>query len=366
MNDSVDVVVIGAGPAGASVALKLSEAWRVLLVDKREAPVNQIGESLIGAADSIISALGLLSKLKSGGHRISLGQASVWGREAADYRDSFLDPRGMGWRLDRPAFDRMLLQAAIDSGTRFLAPVQLLAIERASADASGWNVRIESAGEVQFVKCRFVVDATGRSASVGRAISGQRRVAADNLVCHYTRLRSSAVASDVENFSFVVSAPEGWWYLASLPSDEQIVAYHTDVPSARLSRTGDGFRSLLAQSKHLSARVKGAGFPAALAPKRASARSQWLNAPCGEGWCAVGDAAVAFDPLSSQGLFNALYTGLRGAEAIATWLDEGGGVGLQSYHQRIVAIRSAYANNLSLAYRLEQRYRENLFWQRRL
>jgi flavin-dependent dehydrogenase len=95
-----------------------------------------------------------------------------------------------------------------------------------------------------------------------------------------------------------------------------------------------------------------------------SARSQWLREPCGVDWCAVGDAAMAFDPLSSQGLFNALYTGFRGAQAVAARL-AGETAALAAYRDRLVLIRDAYARNRVGYYAQERRFRDQPFWQRR-
>ena len=48
-----------------------------------------------------------------------------------------------------------------------------------------------------------------------------------------------------------------------------------------------------------------------------------LDKPAGKGWLAVGDAASAYDPISSQGIHKALSDGLEAANAIAPWLDGG-------------------------------------------
>ena len=45
-------------------------------------------------------------------------------------------------------------------------------------------------------------------------------------------------------------------------------------------------------------------------------RSSWLEQPMGQSWVACGDALLAFDPIAGQGLFNAIYTGMKAAETI--------------------------------------------------
>jgi flavin-dependent dehydrogenase len=72
----------------------------------------------------------------------------------------------------------------------------------------------------------------------------------------------------------------------------------------------------------------------------------------------------AFDPLSSQGLLNALFTGLAGAEA-ADRIIAGNRRAAEEYAESIEAVWHAYRRHLSLWYGREQRWRSSLFWARR-
>jgi len=100
---------------------------------------------------------------------------------------------------------------------------------------------------------------------------------------------------------------------------------------------------------------------------RTDASGARLERFAGDGWLAVGDAALAFDPLSSQSLFDALYTGLRGAEAIAADLAGEGGApeARTAYAERLESVRAAYRRHLHLYYRAETRWRDRPFWARR-
>ncbi|MGW2088752.1 LodA/GoxA family CTQ-dependent oxidase [Streptomyces sp. NPDC001880] len=60
---------------------------------------------------------------------------------------------------------------------------------------------------------------------------------------------------------------------------------------------------------HVRLRAEPHGFTPSAVPRRAPAHSTHLDRVHGDGWIAAGDAAVAFDPLSSQGILTALYTG---------------------------------------------------------
>ena len=96
-----------------------------------------------------------------------------------------------------------------------------------------------------------------------------------------------------------------------------------------------------------------------------AAHGAMLDRPVGSSWLAVGDAALSFDPLSSQGLFNAIYTGLAGAESADRHLS-GDGSALGEYASRIASIRDAYQTHLSAWYGMERRWADQPFWRRRL
>ncbi|HEM8865895.1 TPA: hypothetical protein U2R11_003148 [Providencia stuartii] len=72
---------------------------------------------------------------------------------------------------------------------------------------------------------------------------------------------------------------------------------------------------------------------------------------------------MSFDPISSQGIYNAIYTGLRGAEAIKAVLTDNDHKLLTKYGLRIKSIRDAYSNEVSRYYQQETRWRNKEFWQ---
>ena len=79
---------------------------------------------------------------------------------------------------------------------------------------------------------------------------------------------------------------------------------------------------------------------------------------------AAGDAALAFDPLAAQGLFNAMYLGLAAAEATHRHL-AGDQTALADYGAEVSAIRQAYRARHAAWYQLETRWPDQPFWNRR-
>lgn len=123
-----------------------------------------------------------------------------------------------------------------------------------------------------------------------------------------------------DDYRTVIEAAEsGWFYTTQLPHHSRLVVYHTDGSdhTAKVARKLDGFLQLLQeQAPRISSLLQGPGYeildePGESYPKCTAACSSFLDPVWDENtqWCAIGDAAMAFDPLSSQGMLTALKTG---------------------------------------------------------
>lgn len=353
----VDVLIVGAGPAGACAALALAPLCRVLMVDRRAEPGGRIGEHLIPAARRLFTDLDLWDDFQAQGHAPCYGNRSCWGGEEILETDSLRDPDGPGWHLDRARFEGWLRARAVERGAAMVAPVGLL---RAAYDGAGWAVSLSTpAGDPIRLTARLMIDAGGRQAPVARAV-GRRPRALDRLVCAWVHGTGGATRGLTE----VASAPDGWWYTAPLPGGRRVLAFHTDAdltdgtPAHDPTRLAEAARDVPLLTAALD------GFRADGPTGFTAAHSAVLDDPAGDGWLAVGDAALAFDPLSSRGLFNALYTGLSGAEA-ADRLLSGEASAAADHRARLADVRDAYAGHLVHWYGQETRWPDRPFWARR-
>jgi flavin-dependent dehydrogenase len=94
-----------------------------------------------------------------------------------------------------------------------------------------------------------------------------------------------------------------------------------------------------------------------------AANSVTTRPVAGVQWLAIGDAALSFDPLAAQGIFNALYTGLAAAESIFQFLS-GATTDFTEYEQEIDSIGAAYQTHLQTWYGAETRWADAPFWKR--
>ncbi|MCA1552862.1 MAG: tryptophan 7-halogenase, partial [Chloroflexi bacterium] len=265
---------------------------------------------------------------------------------------------GHGWHLDRVRFDRMLRGIAEQSGARVVRGVGLRQAERQS---NGWALTCVGADAPQQVHAAFVVDATGRAASWARRL-GTRKRARDSLVAIIGLYHANAAVADTH--TLVEAVQDGWWYSANLPEGKLAVAYMTDadLKPHTCAQLPSFWADALARTTHTLARVKAGACDSQL--RICAANSYVLERVWGAGWLAVGDAAAAYDPLSSLGISTALLSAQTAAASIAAWVC-GDVAALHQYEQSVVQRFADFDRTRYTYYAREARWRSSKFWRRR-
>lgn len=361
-----DVAVIGGGPAGATAARTLAQSgYEVLLIEQQAAPTFKVGEALPPAARPLLQELGVLDRVQAGGHLPSYGIQAAWGGPAIQSTDFIRDPQGHGWHLDRAAFDAGLRAAARDAGVEVREGARVVAATHTAPDA--WRVTLAAATGPAEIHARRLIDCSGRAGWLARR-QGMPRRRDDRLLAFVTRFQptSPGAASDRDSRTLVEAGADGWWYTALLPGGARVVVYHTDARSgtSASARTATGYRDLLAGTTHVRDILATYGYQLADGPRATAANSARLAGFVGEGWIAAGDAALAFDPLSSQGIFTALYAGLHAARALDAHLRGDSGAPA-AYDRNLAAVYAAYLHHRTVYYRQEARWAGRPFWRRR-
>ncbi|MFD5297946.1 FAD-dependent monooxygenase [Streptomyces mutabilis] len=355
-----DVVVAGGGPAGAAAAITLARAGRSVLLADAGAGPPKTGESLVPAARLLLGDLGIDVRVLDADHRLCHANLSAWGSGRL-HRLSFLDdPHGHGWHLHRPAFDRLLRRRARDQGAHVVENVTVT--HPTAHPAGGWEVATRTGAATGTARCRWLIDATGRRAALA-ARYGARRVTYDRLIAVHLRLTPGE--TDAEEASLVEAVPDGWWHTAPHNPAHRLLTYFTDsdlVPAAPVApRT---LLDLLAATRHTAMRAQDRPPLPGAVPRRCAASTTRLHPVAGDHWIAAGDAAVTYDPLSSQGLLTALYSGLSAGRAVDAHL-RGDPDALTSYATGLRDTFRAYAHAHREIHRSETRWPDHTFWQRR-
>jgi len=358
--EKADVLVIGGGPAGCAVSLRLAHTGcRVILLERTAYQEFRPGESLPPAAVPRLEELSVWQQFADTKPEPAFGVESAWGTSDLDATAFLTNPSLNGWHVDRLRFDAMLNSAAEAAGARVYRNAKVTLIERLPNHA--WFATVASPqGELHFLSS-FIVDATGRAARVCAQLRIGRRTV-DSLVgigcVTFDKSFSGSMPSRVE------SHPLGWWYSAGLPDGGAIVIFFTDSDLCSgygLTRV-DGWRNTLAESIHTRERF---AWTIPNEPLRVfPVASHCLEAACEDSWLAVGDAVIGRDPLSSSGIDFALASAARGAGVISA-LANGDRTQLNAYNSAIRTDFDAYLNQRHAYYSMENRWIDSPFWQRR-
>jgi flavin-dependent dehydrogenase len=350
-----DVIVAGAGPAGLALALELSRApaLSVAVVDPARPSRMRLGETLSPDARPMLAHLGV-DAFAAGEHAPCQGVIAVWGSDDAHYNDFLYHPAGHGWRLDRERFDAALAAEARRRGVIRIEG-EIGSVVRQGKD---WEATIG----VMTLSARLIADAAGRPAPIARRL-GAKRIVADSLV-GMAGVFESTNAIVEERWAVIEARRDGWGYSAVLPDGRIAVVAMTDSDLAHSARLheADAWRAWIEELPRIRRRVAGATLVEG--PAAASSSSHRLDQMAGDGWLAAGDAATAFDPLSSQGITKALRSGIRAAQAIRERL-QGETRAFESYGDAEAAAYAAYLSARLDYYAMERRWSQEPFWKRR-
>lgn len=374
------MIVVGSGPAGAALACRLRPRYRVLVFESRRFSSKQtvtapsgnlskeappaIGESLPGCAKTLLLRFGLLDRFLADGHAERTAMVASWDSPESVWFDPLRDPNGPGWLLDRKRFDASLRAAALAAGAVLTEGCGRLEFNRCDGQ---WIVSAQ--GHVH--RAPVLIDASGRGSCISRRL-GLMRCQDDALHCLSIHL--PADVNDQDCTTRICADHNGWWYCVRLPSGQRVLAFHLDGDDPELQA--------LRQAPTLLAKARSQPLLAEVLPtnKRMEQETSLIlqvhGRPAGsavldfaalrviEGFYAVGDAAISFDPVASQGLFHALAS----AEAVATAIERDvthHPRPRQAYIAELEAVHSRYRTHLRATYTGPQRFSSNRFWARR-
>jgi flavin-dependent dehydrogenase len=323
-SDLCDVLVLGGGPAGSSIASVLAEkGWHVEVWEKDPHPRFHIGESLLPHSLPYLQQLGVLEEVE----RIGLQK---FGAELVSpdhdepvnlYFSGAMDKsHPYAFQVRRSEFDHILLQNCLKKGARVHE-----GFEAKAADFSHNNCAIihgtNAQGEQVSRQARYIVDATGRQAFLANQFNAKRRNLHHNSTSIFGHFEGVIRHSgrDEGNIS-LCWFEHGWFWIIPLPggvTSVGMVCWPSYLKS-RKTALEDFFWETVHGSRHMANRmVKAKAIMPIVATGNYSYQSSVMT---GSQFMLVGDAFAFVDPILSSGVHLALHSSIRGAEVVEAYL----------------------------------------------
>jgi flavin-dependent dehydrogenase len=324
------VVVIGGGPAGATVSTLIAQqGYQVTLFEREHFPRYHIGESLIPETYWVLKRLGMLEKMKAS-HFIekhSVQFVSSSGKHSAPFY--FYDNKphecSQTWQIRRSEFDVMMLRNAEEHGVVVHEGARVLDVMLEGDRAVGVQVMDET-GEPKEIRANIVVDASGQSSMLINKFKLRVPDPELNKGAVWTYFEGAYRDQGKDQGATIVLSLQdknGWfWYI---PMHDNIVSVGVVADFDYLFKGRTSHEATYSEEMEKCPAVKErVSLGKQVAPVKATKDYTYrASQAAGDGWVLVGDAFGFLDPLYSSGVLLALKSGELAADAITQGLRSG-------------------------------------------
>ena len=325
-----DIIVIGGGPAGSTVAaLTAQHGYRVLLLERETEPSFKIGESLIPATYWTFKRLGVLEKLRKSHfpQKFSVQFYSRSGKASKPFYFFETNPHesAVTWQVLRSEFDQGLLENAAEKGVEVLRGARVREVLFEEDTAVGVVAQNSAKGEKKTIHSTVIVDSTGQSSLIGRQLDMNATEPNLKMASLYTHFEGAYRDEGIDEGATLIMHTEtkdSWFWAIPLPYNRTSIGVVGELAYLLQNRRDANgkldaqriFDEELSKCRALKKRLAGAKqlFPI----KTTKDFSYRANRIAGNGWVLVGDAFGFLDPVYSTGLFLALKSGEMAADTI--------------------------------------------------
>ncbi|MEM1096354.1 MAG: NAD(P)/FAD-dependent oxidoreductase [Bacteroidota bacterium] len=325
-----DVIVVGAGPGGATAAAMLARRGvNVLLLDKQRFPRDKVcGDAISGKSVDALKALGVIDKMPLARPLDTWGitfSSPAGDQVTIPFTKDFTQPIPPGYVCPRLTFDRVTFEAAVDSGAEVWQEATVKNLIMDGQRVTGVTVQRKGEKEAHTIHAPIVIGADGAYSVVVRDLGMTQldeKHYAGSMRAYYEGVTGFDEMNSIELHFADVVIP-GYFWIFPLPDGRAnvglgMVSHLMKKHNVKLRPlldqlvTHPRFRDRFANAERIGS-MKGWGLPLGSKPRPMA----------GDGWMLVGDAASLIDPFTGEGIGNAMISAIHAAEWAERALETG-------------------------------------------
>src|SRR5882724_7677210 len=316
----LDVLIIGAGPAGALAAAQLQrEGRKILVVEKQTFPRFVIGESLLPHTMDLLKEVGLLQAVEKCGFMKKTGAVFLRGDKVCNF--DFADQSAAGWQytyqVPRAEFDKAIADAVQARGVEFLYGHTVTAVNFSNAHA---DVTLEQPdGTRRKIAARFVLDCSGYGRVLPRLLDLEEPSNYPVRESLFTHVTGDVRPPEREQGKIwvCVHADGAWiWIIPFSNGKTSVGVVATPEFFARYPGESEAqLRAIVMSEPNAAARL--ADMRVDFQPQRIKGFACSVKKLYGPGFALAGNATEFLDPIFSSGVTLAMESGLRAAQVLA-------------------------------------------------
>jgi flavin-dependent dehydrogenase len=315
-----DAIIIGGGPGGSTAGCELARAGKkVLILERERFPRFHVGESLIPYINDELHTIGAWEKIEQAGFMPKRGAEFAVGNSSVGNRILFakhLAPRhAETFQVERSRFDQLLIEHAEESGCEVW---QETLVKSVKVSADGVEVTCLREGETHELQARWILDASGRDALLGRQLQLPKTdLGLTKKFATFAHFKG-VFRNDppTEGNIIVVRLDFGWCWFIPLDAEKTSVGLVQTLEHFKTTglKPGESFDRTVAETPELRRRLGNATRVSEFFHAGDYTYRHLQNA--GPRWLLIGDAAGFIDPIFSSGVMLAIKSGFLAAKTV--------------------------------------------------
>ncbi len=315
----VDVLIIGAGPAGAVSAAKLvQDGFRVKVIEKLTFPRFVIGESLLPKCNEILENANMLESIQKA--KFQLKGGAVFQNEdeyvALDFSKNLGEKWGTSFQVKREEFDKLLLEDAINKGADVSFNVSVVDYDPDKNIITTEDIH----GNIEQYKAKKVLDASGYGRVLPKLLDLEMDSSLALRRATFARVDKDERPADETNGYIVIDVigdNDAWvWNIPFSDGSTSVGIVCTEEYFASFELSDEAFwEKIIFENENTAKRY--ANSKRIVDVGSISGYSSAVKKLYGDNYILTGNASEFLDPVFSSGVTLALESGAKAAELVS-------------------------------------------------